>query len=70
MSNSMSEAERDAYAELHKVAQVAASVMANITDSLDAAEGGIEEDELKELIVEQVLKVVEDALTAIGNAGG
>ncbi|MFB9216340.1 hypothetical protein [Vibrio sinaloensis] len=69
VSNSMSEAERDAYAELHKVAQVAASVMANITDSLDAAEGGIEEDELKELIVEQVLKVVEDALTAIGNAG-
>tara|TARA_Y100001956_G_C4127144_1_gene190844 strand:+ start:708 stop:3239 length:2532 start_codon:yes stop_codon:yes gene_type:complete len=57
------------YETLHKVAQVAASVMANATDSLDAAQGGIEEDELKELIIEQVGQVIEQVLTQIGHAG-
>jgi len=57
------------YAKLHKVAQVAASVMAKATDSLNAAEGGVEEEDLKELIIEQVGKVIDEVITQIDSAG-
>ncbi|MEF1171848.1 hypothetical protein [Vibrio sinaloensis] len=67
-SSTMTQEEREAYMSLHKVAQVAASVMANATDSLDASKAGIEDDELKELIIEQVMQVVDDVLSHIGNA--
>lgn len=68
-SEAASDAEREAYSELHRVAQITATVMANATDSLDAAQGGIEDDELKALIIEQALQMVDDALSAMGHAG-
>lgn len=57
-SADLDEAEQAVFASLESIAQVAASVMVKIGQNVDAATANVEEHELKELIIEEVSKVI------------
>ncbi|WP_367990454.1 hypothetical protein AB2S62_17815 [Vibrio sp. NTOU-M3] len=70
-SDQFDAAEQAEYANLHRVAQVTASVMADNTDALTqaAAGAGITVEALTSLIVEEVTRVLEDVVANIDAAG-